>query len=66
MKSAWKKVVVLTLSVSLTGCAGWIENFKKDPVTQIQNVIQGVETVVSIAVLIFGQVKPTLSPEEQV
>lgn len=66
MKTVWKKAVALMLAVSLSGCAGWVENFKKDPVTQIQNIVQGVETAISIAVLIFGQVKPTLPPEEQV
>jgi len=56
---------VPTLGLSTAGCSSWISNFKKDPVGQIQNVIQIVETIISVGTLVFGQVKQALPTDAQ-
>jgi len=58
-------VGLLTLVLAMTSCSSWIENFKKDPVSQVQQVVSTVETVVEIAKIVFGQVKNAIPPEKQ-
>lgn len=50
---------------TLTGCATWWSNFKKDPVAQTQTFIRSIDTILSIATVVFGEVKPQLPPAVQ-
>jgi hypothetical protein len=51
---------MVAVVLSTTGCATWWSNFKKDPIAQVQSIISTLETVVTIATVIFGEVKPAL------
>jgi hypothetical protein len=57
--------VTPVIGFSVTGCATWISNFKKDPIGQIQNVIQIVQTIISAGTIVFGEVKTALPADEQ-
>lgn len=56
--------LLIAIMLSTTGCGAWWSNFKKDPVTQVQSIISTLETVVTIATMVFGEVKPYV-PEAQ-
>lgn len=53
-------------AAATSGCATWWSNFKSDPVAQTQSILSTIQTIVSVATMVFGQVKPALSPEDQV
>lgn len=54
--------LLIAIMLATTGCGAWWSNFKKDPVAQVQSIISALETVVTIATVVFGEVKP-LIPE---
>lgn len=62
MRKFIASLLVAIMLVTTSGCATWWSNFKKDPVAQVQSIISALETVVTIATVIFGEVKP-LVPE---
>lgn len=69
LRSSVASVLLFTTApaaaISTAGCSTWISNFKKDPIGQIQNVVQIVQTIVSVGTLVFGQVKQALPPDSQ-
>lgn len=61
-------MILLVLSgttAATSGCATWWSNFKADPVAQTQSILSTIQTIVSVATMVFGQVKPALSAEDQ-
>ena len=46
---------IVMASMLCTSCASWIDNFKKDPIAQVQTVISTLQSAINIATLIFGQ-----------
>lgn len=68
-----KKIVSAILIATLTtttvttqtGCATWWANFKADPAAQTAAILNTVQTILSIADMVFGQVKPALPIESQ-
>lgn len=58
-------VLLLALALSTSGCAAWWANFQKDPVTQTEAIIQSIGTIVHVAGVVFGGVKPVLSSDKQ-
>lgn len=64
-----KKILAATLigSIALTtpACASWWTAFKADPAAQTASILNTVQTVLSVASLVFGQVKPYLPAETQ-
>lgn len=60
MRKLIASLLIASMLVMSSGCATWWSNFKKDPVAQVQSVISTLETVVTIATVIFGEVKPLL------
>lgn len=61
------KRIALLLAILLTtqSCATWWENFKKDPVAQIERAVSSVSAVISLATMLFGQIKPNLHADSQ-
>lgn len=49
--------VMLTTSV---GCASWWTDFKANPAAQVASVVDTIHTIVNIADILFGQIKPNL------
>lgn len=60
MRKLIASVLIAAMLAMTPGCATWWSNFKKDPVAQVQSIISTLETVVTIATVIFGEVKPML------
>jgi len=63
-----KTLIALLLSVSMvvsTGCGSWLSNFEKDPVAQTNSILGTIETIISVATLIFGDAKPLLPVDQQ-
>lgn len=46
---------IVMASMLCMSCASWIDNFKKDPVAQVQTVVATLQSAINIATLIFGQ-----------
>lgn len=57
---------VLTAGCASTSSTSWWTNFQNDPVAQTQIIINTAQTVASVAALAFAQVKPNLSPADQI
>lgn len=53
---------IIIASMLCMSCSTWMDNFKKDPVAQVQTVITTLQSAINIATLIFGQAY-TLLPE---
>lgn len=64
MKKFVRFVAVLMVAATLSGCSDWISNFKKDPIAQTQTMLSQVETIISIATMIFGQAKAALPADK--
>lgn len=62
MKRLFSVLLVAVMLVSATGCSSWWQKFKSDPAAQVQSVISTLETVITIASVVFAEVKP-LIPE---
>ena len=53
-------LLVAVMLVMGTGCGSYWSNLKKDPVTQVSTTLSTLDSVITIASVIFGEVKPLL------
>ncbi len=58
-------VALIVPVLSLTSCSTWWSNFQKDPVAQTESLIQSIGTILSIAHVVFGSIKPALPADKQ-
>lgn len=69
MKKLVSALLIATLTTTAvttqTGCATWWASFKADPAAQTAAILNTVQTILSIADMVFGQVKPALPAETQ-
>lgn len=60
--------ILLVLSVCglMAGCSPtWFQDFKTDPVTQTDNLLNSVASIQQVAIVVFGQLKPFLPANHQ-
>jgi len=58
----------LMLAIMLTtsmGCATWWANFKANPAAQVAAVVDTIHTIVNIADIVFGTIKPQIPQADQ-
>lgn len=60
MRKFISALLIAVMLIMTPGCGAWWSNFKNDPIAQVQSIISTLETVVTIATVIFGEVKPLL------
>ncbi len=60
-------LVSAMLALSLTGCgSAWWSNMKKDPITQVNSVIQTTQIILAMSDVVFQQVKVNLPADKQI
>lgn len=67
-KRKYQKAIALMLvglTLSISGCAAWWANFKKDPVAQVESILSVASTVLNIAQVVFGSIKPSIPADQQ-
>lgn len=53
-------LLATVLTSTSVGCAGWWTDFKNNPAAQVASVVDTIHTIINIADVLFGQIKPNL------
>ena len=64
MKKYISLIALILMTVSMTSCSSaWFNNFKNDPIAQVQTFENTVKTTLDIAAVVWTGVKPYLSAD---